>query len=54
MNGLNSREMKRAIVDVLLDSVCYPDLGLAERNKPVRLLLASFYAGAADNEPKAA
>ena len=33
MNGFHSREQKRELVSILLDSVYYLDLGQAERNK---------------------
>ncbi len=47
MNSLYAREQKRELVNILLDSVYYLDLCLAERNKLVCYLLTSFTDSAA-------
>jgi len=54
MISLYSRDQKRELIRILLDSVYYLDLGLAERNKLLRFLIASFFNGAADSERKVA
>lgn len=45
-------EQKRELVNILLDSVYYLDLGLAERNKLFSFLMDSFFSS--HEEQKAA
>lgn len=52
MGTLHSHEQKRELISILLDSVYYLDLGLAERNKLVCFLMDSFFSG--HEEQKAA
>ena len=44
MGTFHSNEQKRELVSILLDSVYYLDLGLAERNKLLCFLLDSFFS----------
>ncbi|HWR72131.1 MAG TPA: hypothetical protein VN604_03090 [Nitrospirota bacterium] len=52
MGTFHSYEQKRELVNILLDSVYYLDLGLAERNTLVCFLMDSFFCS--DVERKAA
>ena len=54
MNGLHSREQKRELISILLDSEHYLDLGLVERKKLLCFLIASFFTDIADSKQKAA
>jgi hypothetical protein len=52
MGTFHSYEQKRELVSILLDSVYYLDLGLAERNKLLSFLMDSFFCS--HEEQKAA
>lgn len=45
-----SRDQKKELVNILLDSVYYLDLGLAERNRLLCLLMGSHSGAAMDRE----
>jgi hypothetical protein len=46
MGTFYSYEQKRELVSILLDSIYYLDLGLAERNKLLSFLMDSFFSSA--------
>ncbi len=52
MSTFHSYEQKRELISILLDSVYYLDLGLAERYKLLSFLMDSFFSS--DVERKAA
>jgi hypothetical protein len=54
MGTSHSHEQKRELVNILLDSAYYLDLGLAERHRLVCFLMDSFFNVPADREQKAA